>query len=47
LLRQGLISRPEHYLARALGAVRRTRRSLLLLARRRADRIRQRGEARP
>lgn len=39
LLRQGLVSRPEHCIARILGVVRRTRRNLLMLTRRQADRI--------
>ena len=45
LLRQGLVSRPEHYVARMLGAVRRTRRNLLMLARRQAERIHHRRVA--
>lgn len=38
LLRQGLISRPEHYVARMFGTVRRARRNLLMLIRHRIDR---------
>jgi glycosyltransferase involved in cell wall biosynthesis len=38
LLRLGLVSRPEHYFARAVGVLRRTRRNLLMLARRHGDR---------
>ena len=47
LLRQGLISLPEHCVARMLAATRRTRRNLLMLARHQAHRIRQRRAARP
>ena len=36
LLRQGLVSRPEHYFARMMGTVRRARRNLLMWARRHA-----------
>lgn len=39
LLRQGLVSRPEHCIARAIGVVRRTRRNLLMLVRRQTERI--------
>ena len=39
LLRQGLVSRPEHYFARAVGTVRRARRNLLTLVRRHTDRV--------
>jgi glycosyltransferase involved in cell wall biosynthesis len=39
LLRQGLVSRPEHYLAWMTGAVRRARRNLLMLVRRQAGRV--------
>lgn len=45
LLRQGLVSRPEHCVARMLGAVRRTRRNLLMLVRRQADRLQHRRAA--
>jgi hypothetical protein len=45
LLRQGLISLPEHCVARMLAATRRTRRNLLMLARRQADRIRHQRAA--
>lgn len=34
LLRQGLVTRPEHYFARTVGIVRRSRRNLLMLVRR-------------
>jgi glycosyltransferase involved in cell wall biosynthesis len=37
LLRQGLVSRPEHYFGRMMGVVRRTRRNLLMLVRRHGD----------
>lgn len=36
LLRQGLVSRPEHYFARMMGTVRRARRNLLMWVRRHA-----------
>ena len=38
LLRQGLVSRPEHYFGRMMGILRRTRRNLLMLVRRHGDR---------
>jgi glycosyltransferase involved in cell wall biosynthesis len=38
LLRQGLVSRPEHYFARMMGTVRRARRNLLMWMRRHAER---------
>lgn len=37
LLRQGLVSRQEHYFARAVGILRRTRRNLLMWTRRRGS----------
>jgi len=39
LLRQGLVSRPEHYFARLFGMVRRARRNLLLASRNHARRL--------